>query len=257
MSVLVSILGENYSIIATDDRATYNSPCNGAKWRDGVNKLFIAPFGFVAAHGGISGVKDYFIDYLSKYQIKTRQDVWALFCYASQDCKEYLQAVCHEKSFDIRKTSASTFVYSLNYFDDGTAYMGIEMIDFLFGIRRLKEKNTLIIRAPKNTKRIRRLKEKYSELARDVKDMHEALYIVACLIDEMSKVTKFISNNVHCGISYKLSENSVFFLGVVENAKVIKQLYKENRSLSNIMRVVGGIKNEHKASEKDNKRPMR
>ncbi|NLB78302.1 MAG: hypothetical protein GX796_05500 [Clostridiaceae bacterium] len=236
MSVSIGLLGNDFSLVAGDDRAT---SADLKTWNDGISKVFQVPFGFVASSGGIAGVKNRFEDRLNNCTIRTRQDIWKHFCYASRDCENFLlSGGIHDKCI-----ATSRFVYSLNCFKDGVLNMEIETLDFMFHTRKLKTQNTLIVNAPKDTKRIRRLKEKYFEQAKTVKDMHEAVYLVACLIDEMAKLTKLISNNVCCGITYKLSDVEAVFLKVSENAKAIKKMYKEKLDLSTIMYVVGGINN--------------
>ena len=235
MSVSIGLLGENFSLVAGDDRGTNT---NLKTWNDGIRKVFQVPFGFVASSGGIAGVKNRFENRLNDCTIRTRQDIWEQFLYASRDCENYLRS----GGIEDKEICTSRFIYSLNYFKDGTLHMDIDTLDFMFRTRKLNAKNILIVNAPKDTKRIRRLKEKYFDLASNVKDMHEAVYLAACLMDEMSKLTKLISNNVCCGISYKLSENEVVLLKVSENAKTIKRLYKENKDLSRIIIVCGEIK---------------
>lgn len=228
MSVSIGLLGNDFSLVAGDDRGT-NADLKS--WNDGVSKVFQTPFGFVASSGGIVGVKNRFEDRLNNCTIRTRQDVWKQFLYASRDCENFLLS----GGIQDKNISTSRFVYSLNYFKDGVLNMDIETLDFMFHTRKLKAQNTLIVNAPKDTKRIRRLKEKYFEQAKAVKDMREAVYLVACLIDEMAKLTSLISNNVSCGITYKLSDNEAVFLKVSANAKAIKKLYKEKQDLSEIM----------------------
>lgn len=242
MSVSIGLLGNDFSLVAGDDRGTIHKPTNGAMWNDGVEKVFQTPYGFAAASGGIVGVKNRFKEYLNKYIIKTRKDIWKLFCYASRDCE------CFLLSGGIRNKDVCTarFIYSLNYFQNGTLQMDIETIDFMFHTRRLNAKNTLIVNSPKDTKRIKRLEAKYFDLIRNVKDMHEAVYLAACLIDEMAKLTKLISNNVNCGITFKVNENEVVFLKVSANAKTIKKLYKEKQDLSDAMMVCGSKTKEAK-----------
>jgi hypothetical protein len=235
MSVSIALLGEDFTLVAADDRATFNEPINGQEWHDGERKVFQMPYGFVAASGGIVGVKERFERYLNHCKVKTRKDIWEFFCFASRDCENLL------KSFGVhnKKICTAQFIYSLNYFKDGTLHMDIEMLDFMYHTRRLTDKNVLIVNAPKDTKRIRLLKDKYFEQAKSVMNIHEAVYLVACLVDEMAKLTKLISNNVCYGITLKLSESEVIFLQVSENAKAIKRAYKANPDLSEMMMVCG------------------
>lgn len=233
MSVSIGLLGNDFSLVVGDDRGTIHEPTDETKWNDGVSKVFQTPFGFVASSGGIIGVKNRFEDRLNSCTIRTRQDIWKQFLYASRDCENFLLS----GGIQDKNISTSRFVYSLNYFKDGVLNMDIETLDFMFHIRKLNEKNVLIVNAPKDTKRIKLLKAKYFEQAKNVKDMHEAVNLVACLIDEMAKLTKLISNNVCCGITFKISENEAVFLKVSENAKIIKKLYKEKQDLSEIMMV--------------------
>lgn len=223
MSVSIGLLGADFSMVCGDDRSTIPIPIKGVKWHDGVEKVFQTPFGFVAASGGIIGVKEFFEKYLNMYVIKTRKDIWKLFCYAGRDCENYIES----KGFHSKHICTTRFIYSLNYPQNRALSMDIYTLDYMFQTRRLKSKNTLIVNAPKDTKRIKLLKTKYFEQAKNVKDMHEAVYLVACLIDEMARLTKLISNNVNCGITFKVSENEVVFLKVTENAKTIKKMYKK------------------------------
>ena len=239
MSVAIGLLGKDFSLVAGDDRATNRTPRNETGWTDGEEKVFLVPFGFVAASGGIAGVKDRFKAYLNKYVVKSRKDIWRQFCCASRDCEKFLlSGDIHNKDI-----CTSRFTYSLNYFQAGTLHMEIDTLDFMFHTRRLNAKSTLLVNSPKDTKRIKRLETKYFDLARNVTDMHEAVYLVACLIDEMAKLTKLISNNVQCGITFKVSENELVFLKVSENAKAIKKLYKQRQDLSEIMMVEREVNN--------------
>lgn len=240
MSISIGLLGENFSLVAGDDRGTNHRPFDNVPYNDGVKKVFQTPYGFAAASGGVAGVMDIFRDNLNLYVIKTCRDIWRLFCLASRDAENILKSA----GIESKHICTSRFVYSLNYLKDGVLHMNVESVDFMFHTRRLNAKNTLIVNAPKNTRRIRRLKEKYFEQAKTVKDMHEAVYLVACLIDEMAKLTKLISNNVQVGITYKLSGNEAVFLKVSENAKAIKKLYKQKQDLSEIMMFCGTIPKE-------------
>lgn len=239
MSVSIGLLGEGFSIVAADNRATHLEPINGEKYSDNCEKMFQTKFGWVAVSGGVHASTTMFDNLLNSNEIKTRHQIYTCWLMSIKEterlAKIYFEDACNE-------SNSSQAIYSLNYFKDGTLHMGVEFLDFAYKQRKLKEKNILIVNPPKSTKRIKRLIAKYVERVKNVKDINESVYHIACLVDKMAEITDRISNNVHCGISLKISDGEVLLMKVTENAKKIKQLYQEQKDLSSIMFVMDEIK---------------
>lgn len=226
MSVSIGLLTENFSIIAADDRGTYPEPRDGKKYEDGCEKIFLTKFGWVAQHGGIYLTLKFFQRFFETHEIKTRRHIYTGFLLASKETDKYAKPI---------RSCTTTYLYSINYFKGGVINMGIEILDFEYKHRKLKSKNVLIVQPPKETKRIKALIERYADMVKAAQDIHQAIYLIACFMHELSKLSQLVSNNVTCGISYRLSDTEVIMMKVSENAKKIKQLYEKKQNLSEVM----------------------
>lgn len=237
MSVSLGLKGKDFSIIAADTRATdvltneYNDDCK---------KLFLASFGWIAASGGVALSTNYFKQYLNTCKLKKRRDIYTYWLMSVKKTEDFAKEHAPDIFEEVRaETTSSHAVYSLNYCKDDTLHMGIETIDFSYGKRSLNAENTLIINPPKKTKRVKRLVTKYE--AKHVQNIHEAVYIAACFMDELSKISRWVSNIVDCGISYKLSDTELIYMHVKDKAKTIKKLYKAKGDLAELMMVCGNL----------------
>ena len=248
MSTALAVLNDNYSIVATDSRATYHEIRDGAYWSDDCEKIFLSKFGWVASFGGIELTKLYIQELLESHDIKSRHHIYTCYLLALRKTESAIFPFMKDKELTKSGTPkcmlSIRFIYGLNYFKTGKLNMSVETVDVWFKHRKLIQKNELVIFPPKETRRTERLIEKYTSLSRIANDVHENIYLIACFIQELSKLSKLVNNIVNCGITLKLSENEIVFLKVTENAKDIKKLYEESKDLSTIMYVVGGVPND-------------
>lgn len=233
MSVATGLLCNDFSIIAADTRLTnIESGKQSVSW----DKLIQTSFGFFATTGGVRLETRFFKEFLDTHQIRKRNDIYVGFLRGVKKAQDFAMKYCPEAA---KELSSTQYIYSLNYFKEGAPHTEINVLDFAYEQRKLNQYNTLIVNPPKTTKRINRFIEKYSGLAKGVQDIHAGVYLVACLIDDISKINKWVDNNVNCGISLVLSESEILLLKVEQNAKIIKKLYKKKGDLSEIMRVCG------------------
>lgn len=235
MSVSIGFMGNDFSLIAADSLITN---IRDGSQTGGKEKMFQTSFGFCAASGGVELSTTFFKEYLDTHIIRSKNDIYIGFLRAVKKTQDY--AMKYYPDAD-KELSSSQYVYSSNYFKDGIPHMGINVLDFAYEQRRLNKQNTLIVNPPKPTVRIKRLMEEYSDIAKTVKDMHEAIYVVACFMDDLCKLSKWVDNNVCCGISLKISQEEILLRKITENAKVIKKLYEDKGDLSEIMMVRGSI----------------
>lgn len=244
MSIAVAVLGEGYSIVAADTRAT-NILNN--RYHNNASKLLMTDFGWIANSGGVSLHTRFFNGYLKQNKPKNRKDIYIAWLMAAKMVQEFGEkhARPEETKEAYNNMPTSTALYSLNYFKDGKPYMCIEALDFMHKARKLKAVNSLVVSPPKTTKRIKRIIEKYTRRVRKVKGLYDTIYNIACLVHDISKRTKWINSTIDYGISLKLSETEILLMSIRESAKTIKALYREKGDFSEIMMVdksIGGTK---------------
>lgn len=234
MSISFGMVGKGYSIVAADTRTT-NLKTGTCK--DNAQKTIMYKYGWVANSGSVSLGTSLFNQYLHTNEIKNRSDIYKSWLLSIKGIHQFA-----EKHVDAEicklvdsETSSSQAVYSLNFFKDGIAYMSVEAIDFAYKMRKLTKVNSLVVNPPKDTKRIKRAIEKYSELMKSTSGLYESIYLIACCINEISKYTNWINNTVDMGISLQISETEILLMNIHENAKIIKKLYKKKHDLSEIM----------------------
>lgn len=236
MSIIAGYLGEGFSVVATDTRTT--NIAVKEKFNDEAKKLNVTNFGWVAESGGVSLSTTFFNNLLNSNNIKTRKQIYTCWLMAIRETLRFSEKHLAPKLYSEvdQEVNSSQAIYSLNYFTDGAAHIEIETIDFAYGKRKALP-NTLITQPPKNTKRINRVVEECSKMPVD--SIHSAIYVIACLIDDIAKLTPFINNHVDAGISFRVSESEILFMRLSENARAIKRLYKQWKNLSTIMMVCG------------------
>ena len=240
MTVSVGYLGNGFSIIAGDTMVI--------KWRrekrkfiiedntKTVDKSELGHFGWVTTMGK-ARVCEIFRQYVKRYRFKTRNSIFDIFVKSMFDAEPEIGL----------SGATSSAIYSFNFFKDGILTMQVEKVG-IEGRKRLTGENSLLVRPPKQTKRINLLIEKYTLLAKDIKDMHTGIYLVAKLIDDMSKLTKLINNSVNIGISSKWSDTELIYMKVSANCKTIIKLYEKTWNLSELWMIqrienYGGIEN--------------
>lgn len=238
MSVTFELLGDCFSIVAADTRTT--NIFDGSH-NDDSEKLFLYDFGWVASGGGVGAQTKLFRAFLQTYKIKTRKQLYTAWLITVRDtlriAKKY-KSEAEYKEIDAEMNSSNA-TCSINYFKDGKPVLEINAMDFAYGRRKLKARNSLIVNPPKWTKRTKRLVAKYSELAKEIIDMYQAVHVLACLLNDLSKINKWISNVLDCGISVAISDTEILLLRVRESSKTIIEQYKSKHDLSEMMMVCG------------------
>lgn len=239
MSIAAGYLGDGFSVVATDTRTT--NIAVKEKFNDEAKKLFLTKFGWVAESGGVALSTTFFNNLLNSNNIKTRKQIYTCWLMAIRETVRFAEKHADPKLYSeiSQEVNSSQAICSINYFKDNAPEMEVDTIDFVYGRRELKAINSLIVNPPKPTIRTKRLIAKYSAIAKEITNVHEAIYTIACFMDDLSKISKWVSNIVDCGISLKISDDEIIFLRVTEAAKDIKQLYIERQDLSEIMMFSG------------------
>jgi len=237
MSISMGLIGKGFSIVAADTRTMniiQEKPSDEAK------KLFQYESGWVATCGGVAAHTTLFEAFLNTYKIKTRKQLYNAWLITVRDTLRVAKECLSEKEYnetDMEMNSTNAFV-SINYFNGGSV-IEINSLDFAYGRRKLCAENSLIVHPPKLTKRIKRLIKEYTELARNVADVYEAVYTMACLLNEISRVSNWVSKTLDCGISIQISDNEIVLLRLREHVKDIIKQYKQKHDLSEKMMVCG------------------
>jgi hypothetical protein len=240
MSITMGLIGEGFSVVAGDTRTV--DIFNG-NTRDDANKIFRTKFGWVVEGGGVLTSGTIFNNLLHNLNIKTRKHIYTCWLMAIKETLRLAEYTDAELYTEVnQEVNSSQAIISINYFQDSVPVIEINTIDFAYGRRKMKAYNSLIVNPPKKTIRTKRLITKYSDLAKDITNVYEAIYTMACFLDELSRISKWISNILDCGISLKISNDEILFLKLREGVKTIKKLYKEKQDLSEIMYVAGGLK---------------
>lgn len=245
MSITMGLLGDRFSLVAADTRVTniMNDTCS-----DEFEKLFQTDFGWIANGGGVRLSTSFFKKFLDTHKIKTRRHIYIAWLSAIRDTELFAERcvdpeLCENAKAELNSSHA---IYSINYYSrDGNPHIEVETVDFAFQRRKLKAFNSLVVFPPKRTIRTKRLIAKYTALAKDITNVHEAIYVMACFLNDLSKISKWVSDILDCGISLQI-DSEILFMRLKGNANTIKKLYKEKQDLSEIMMVCGSITKEVK-----------
>jgi len=237
MSVTIGLIGDSYSLIAADTRITHLSD-NG--YSDNSEKLIFTDFGWIANGGGVQFSTRVLKKFLDTHRIKTRRHIYIAWLSSIRDTELFAEKcgdpeLCKNSKAELFSSHA---IYSINFFKDGKPHIEVETVDFVYQRRKLQVINSLVVFPPKRTIRTKRLIAKYSDIARSITNIHEAIYVMACFLDDLSKISRWVSNTLDCGISLQI-DNEILFLRLKENTKAIKKLYKAKQDLSEIMMVCG------------------
>lgn len=234
MSITLGLLGDHFSIVAADTRATNIFDKNQ---NDSKEKIFCTKFGWIANGGGVSAQTKLFQAFLQTYDVKTRKQLYTAWLITERDMLRVVKECKNEKQYkeiDLEMNSSNA-ICSINYFKNKKPVLEIDTMDYAYGRRKLNSQNSLIVNPPKWTKRTKRLVSKYSELAKGITDIHHAVYVLACLLNDLSKISKWISNILDCGISIAISDDKIILLHIRETAKAIIEQYKDKHDLFEIM----------------------
>lgn len=242
MSITLGLLGDHFSIVAADTRTTN---IFDKSQDDSMEKIFRTDFGWIACGGGVSAQTKLFQAFLQAYEVKTRKQLYTAWLITTRDllriaseCKDERQY----KEIDLEMNSTQA-ICSINYFKDKKPILEIDTMDFAYGRRKLNVQNSLIVNPPKWTKRTKRLVSKYSELAKGITDVHHAVYVLACFLNDLSKISKWVSSILDCGISIAISDGEILLLHIKETTKTIIEQYRDKHDLSEMMMVEREINN--------------
>lgn len=244
MSVTLGLLGIGFSVVASDTRSVNTFT---GKVSDDREKLFSYNLGWAAGGGGVFATTTFFKKLLNSNIIKTRRQIYTYWLIAIRDTLRFAEYAGKEVFSEVdREVNSSHCICSINFFKGGMPVIEVDTLDFAYGRRKLNTWNSLIVNPPRQTKRTKRLIAKYTDLARSVANVYEAIYVMACFLNEFSKISKWVSNTLDCGISLQISDDEILFLKVSKSAKLIKKLYKQKQDLSEIMIVCGKIRSDGK-----------
>jgi hypothetical protein len=220
MSITIGLVSDNFSIVAADTRRTA-----GNEYADDSIKISRTNFGWMAA-GGTKQFIEHFQELMRAEEVKTLYDVETVFNLVH----EYISGT------GCKRVDTNGFYYSLAHLQDNQLCFEVEMIDPLFGRRRIKYKNYLQVSTPENSERIQ-LENKYNRLVQEKPNLKRIVYLIACLIEEASEMDKRISSICDYGIVLKQPDNKVMHLKLREKAETIKKEYEEKSDLSALMEI--------------------
>jgi len=214
----MAVSGGDYSIVAADSRVTnYRT---GAS-EDGREKVFRYPLGWAACGGGVAAQVKFFKEYLNNYVNDTRHKIYI----------SWLRSV----KTTIDKAKENGFPETERLMNTCGCFLsiGTEVNHISFECepcRRRLDGSRIIFHPPKETRRILRLIEKYSV---EPSGMEEAIYIMACFLYELSRLTNWVSDTLECGISLQLNDE-ILFMRLRDTTKAIKRAYK-NKTLAELL----------------------
>jgi hypothetical protein len=223
MSTSMAVQGGGFAIVASDTRTTN---LETGTIDDNNEKVFRYSLGWVANSGGVATQSLLFRDYLNYYVHDTRHKIYILWLKSVKTTLD-LAGKYGVKETDPETNSTQCFL--------SIGPGEINSIDFKYGRRRLTG-NSVIFNPPKETKRIKALVAKYSK---EPADMFEAIHILACFLHELSRLTKWVSDTLDCGIVIRLNDETLF-MRLRADTKEIKRAYK-NKTLTELM-IVEAVK---------------
>lgn len=258
MSIALAINGNSYTIVTTDCRATTieTKISEFGKYKEDARKTFITSFGWTANAGGNLYAAKLFNQHIRNINVLDSEGifkVWQLSIFkANEICKDYFDSETHRLAYE--NSASSKAICSINRFKNGSFDMGIEAYDFLYEIRKL-DKNILFVDNPEHKKRVKKAVCKYAKHLNDYKagrkivdslfqidcDIHKAIYIIACIVDDISKLTDKINNVIDYGISYQISADEVLLMSIHGSAEELKKVYEEKQDYSEQMTVQGNL----------------
>lgn len=264
MSIGIGFVGEGFSVTATDTRktkiASYGYRKTG-EYSDNAKKTFLTKFGWVSVTGGVSLSTRFFKENLELSGATETDDIYNAWLYSIKRTKDFAQEYVDEKTEKIvsPETATSTAICSKNTYESGEFVIGLDVMDFAFSVRSFNEAGTLFISNPIHNKKIVKLANKYGETIKIYKyggllnrkiidsthyikknnDIHYAIFVIASLIDDVSKVAPWVSGIANMGICYKLSPDEILLMYLNGSTEELKKIYGEKQDYSEIMMVCG------------------
>lgn len=221
MSTSMAVSGDGFSIVAADSRVT-NHRTRAIKDKE---KVFLYEYGWASCGGGVVAQVDYFKKYLNCYVHDTRHKIYLLWLKSIKTVIDKAKENGFPETERLMNTSAC-------FLSIGTE---VNRISFdSEPCRRRLNGNSIIFHPPKETKRIKRLIEKYSL---EPAGIEEAIHTMACFLHELSRLSKWVSDTLDAGITLKL-DDEILFMRLRADTKSIKQAYKKG-TLAELLMVDG------------------
>lgn len=217
MTVISSIIRDNYSLIATDTRILLKEQSKEKKYEDRWSKLADSGFGWLAGMG-YNGLIVKFNELLKSREITNINDIYSAF-----DCAYQLtKAIDDDKQVD-----TTSIVYSYNTDD-----LQIGVIGKSIGRKYIPDKNVLVTLLPDDSEELKAIEARYKKIIEDSSTIEDVIYNNACYFEEVASKTDAVSTIIEFGIMSKANDDVIEYLNIREPIETIKYAY-ENGSLMN------------------------
>jgi hypothetical protein len=261
MSIGLGVIGNNYIVIAADRRSrrTKGKSIEHLEPQlENTSKISMTNFGWAGNYGGnllTFSLFKYFLGVANTTDMAAIKQCWldSIFTVHELGKKHFDKEVCEEAY----KASASTHsLLSMNRFRNGEYQPELHVIDIMDGgrVRTFTEPGTLYVSNPEHSRQIRRAVKKHAKHRKsyhigwhvtesifDVKDadIHKSIYLVACIVGDICKLTPKINDVLDYGISYQIIPGEVVLMSLHGTAKGIKDIYETKGNYSESMLVCG------------------
>jgi len=254
MSIALVINGNGYTVVATDCRATTTETQKSkfGEYQDDARKNLITSFGWTASAGGNLYSANQFNQYIKNLNVLDSEGIfkiWQLIILKTIEIskKHYDSKTC---KLIYKNSASSKAVCAINRFMDDKFNTDIEIFDFLHEVRKL-DKNTLFVSNPIHKRKVKRAVCKYTKHLKDYKagrkivdslfkvncGIHEAMYLIACIVADIRKLTPKINDVLDYGISYQIMPGEVVLMSLHGTAQEIKDIYETKGNFSTEMMV--------------------
>lgn len=227
MSVVASIIKNNYSMIATDSRITLKE--NSIKlYEDRYSKLFHPSFGWMAGMGYWVFIEN-FNNMLKQQGISNTADILRIW----KEAFTFTKKTKNNEKLD-------TTVISYSYRDKINSKMQIGILNPQSGdCISLCNENGLVSFLPDMSEQMSIVEQKYRNPIEESKSMEELIYNMACYFEEVSLFTEYVSDIIDCGFMME-TDTTIEFLKIREPIDTIKHAYKKG-TLDKHIELIGSM----------------
>lgn len=239
----MALLGEGYSLIATDTRAYRYA--DDAMIEDDI-KLHITPHGWVCGMGDGFYIKN-FEDCMRMPQANTDEAKMYYYKYSTDislmdfpTTDEEIKEIQAKRLIDARKT---ILAYAFNSVTSEKVDMSIELWGEQFKNEDdnprvfITEKNKIQLLYPSiETDEESEIQDKYIEQSKTAQSIHEYIYIMAGMLSELSKLNDNFNDILDVGISCDGKDGTIILLQLREKAERIIQEFEEKKNLISLMK---------------------
>lgn len=227
LSIVVSIIRDEFSMIAGDTRITYHHPNGRTEYNDSSQKIKCVGFSWIGSVGSAAFLH-YFHSFLMNGAIRKTDDIEPFFYLACEEVKKLDNQI---------NLDGTQVFYSFSYLEDQVLKMHIESINLKIGRTGVRDKNILVSFLPENSTSLEIIETRYRSLIQDSKDMKEVIYYTASYIEEVANINSTVGKVCDFGLTIKQSNSLILQVNIREEADIIKKAYLD-KTLDNYLNVV-------------------